>query len=186
MKMNRKDIDLNLWSYIQSESTFFDLPIDEVTELLESDFSMDDGISELNFMFSKTTERELNRDYKEDKKLAGSESTIYWKIRDPDHIYKLNDPNNKFGSNRFNEIIMHYILQEYLFPKFKYDNLLLFDKKMFIRQIMSNSRKVSIDKIKLYMEKDGFNVYSSIIFWTKIKDIGIMVYDLNIKNCRIK
>ena len=35
--MTKKDFDLKLQSYIQYKSTFFNLPIDKVTQLLKSD-----------------------------------------------------------------------------------------------------------------------------------------------------
>jgi fructose 1,6-bisphosphatase len=140
--VNKKDFDLKLWSYIQSESTFFDLRIDEVTKLLKRDLLIDDGIAELNFMFPKITEDELKIKYKQDLDISGSESIIYWD-KDKRYIYKLNDPMLKAFDDRFNEIIMYYILQEYLFPNFKYDTLKICEDKMFIRQRVTRSPEPS-------------------------------------------
>jgi len=120
--MDKKDFDLKLWNYVQSKSTFFDLPIDKVTQLLESDFLIDDGISELKLMFHKITEDDLENKYVYVEYLNyGTESTIYLdRGGDDQYIYKLTDPHYKSLYDRFNEVLMYYILQYYLFNDFKY------------------------------------------------------------------
>jgi hypothetical protein len=137
--MNKKDFDLKLWGYIQSESTFFDLPIDKVTQLLERDISIDARIVKLKSLFPKITEDDLENEYEELTELEGSESRIYFG-KDDLYIYKLTNPKYKsyiddLFYDRFNEVLMYYILQDYLFPDCKYDNLKIYKDKMFVRQI---------------------------------------------------
>ena len=184
--MDKKDFDLRLWSYVQSESTFFDLPIDKVTQLLKSDFLIDDGISKLKFMFPKITERELNYKYQLTK-MKGFEAIIY-KGEDERYLYKLINPKHKiYARGRFNVVVMFYILQDYLFPDFKYEDLKICEDKMFVRQRRTDSPLPdSLNQIRSYMVNDGYKfIDENQGCAVKIKDIIIIISDLTLNNCRI-
>ena len=184
--MNKLNYELKLWSYIQSKSTFFDLPIEEVTNLLERDFLIDDGITELKFLFPEIIENDLENEYNERSKLEGAESKIYWKINDDEYIYKLTDPHYKSLYGRFNEVLMYYILQDYLFNDFKYEDLKICGDEMFVRQRATESDIPEMNQIISCMTNAGYDFDDRKIVWMKnIKDISILIEDLNSANCRI-
>ena len=191
--MNKKDLDLKLWSYIQDKANFFDLPSKKVTELLNRDMDIDSGITKLKSLFPVMIESSLVDKYKPNLTISGKESIIYWDKNDESakYIYKLNSPEEKFrGSERFNEIILYYVLQEYLFPKFKYEGLKIYEDRMFIRQKRTEFPEPTENQIKLCMEKAGYYLAKEFqpennIWIIDIKDIKIMVGDLNSENCSI-
>jgi hypothetical protein len=81
---------------------------------------------------------------------------------------------------------MYYILQDYLFPDCKYDNLKICKDKMFVSQIFIESEEPSEKQIKSCMTNAGYDFDDRKIVWMKnIKDISIMIYDLISINCRI-
>ena len=198
--MTEKDYDLRLWGYIQSKSTFFGLPIKKVTQLLENDFLIKDGITKLKLIeefnslkelksfkkFPEITKEELEGKYKLTE-MEGFESKIY-KGKDKQYLYKLTNPEHKiYSRSRFNVIIMYYILQDYLFNEFKYEDLKICGNKMFMSQLRSESLPPnSIDEIKPYMINDGYKFIEENRSWIKnIEDIIVIISDLTPANCRI-
>ena len=188
--MNKKDYDLKLWCYIQSESSFFDLPNNKVTQLLNSDNKIDAGISIIKYLFSKITEDQLENEYLKDSELSfgANESIIYWDRSGSDqYIYKLTDPKRKSFDDRFNEIIMYYILQDYLFTDCKYDNLKICRDKMFVRQRRTKSQEPSNVQIESCMNNTGYHFSDETLAWMiDIEDISVRISDLSSANCRIK
>ena len=187
--MDKKDFDLKLWSYVQRDSTFFDLPINKVTQLLKSDVSINSGMLVLKSLgFPKITKGELENKYKQDLETSGSESIIYWdkKVKYHKYIYKLNNPKFKsYPYDRFNEVLIYYILQDYLFPDFKYEDLKICEKRMFIRQLITRSPEASERQIESCMLTAGYYLNNKNRWIGDIEDISVMIYDLNSYNCSI-
>jgi hypothetical protein len=213
--MDKKDYDLKLWSYVQSDSTFFNLSIDEVSELLEKDLSIDEGIKALKELKDpeKPEEpriREITKEGLENNyvltEAKGEESTIYMdknehkklteelkevgelsKIKNNYYVYKLADPKCKKPRNdRFNEIIIYYILQDYLFNEFRYEDIKIYDYKMFVRQKLSKSQEPkSLSDVRSLMNVEYKHINENWSWIKDIKDIRILIEDLNQSNCRI-
>ena len=229
--MDKKDYDLKLWSYVQSDSTFFNLSIDEVGGLLEKDLSIDDGISKLQLLFPEINKKELENDYtitelrtwdwlENDYTITtakGHESTTYFKIGDFDKssdfkklieeakelgktdidlnkikdvpLCKLTDPKCKppENDNRFNKILTYYILQDYLFYDFRYEDLKMYGDKMLVSQKFTCNPEPSKNEIESCMTNAGYKLIDEKqgCWITKIEDIVIIVSDLLKKNCRI-
>jgi hypothetical protein len=159
-----------------------------VTQLLKSDTPINPGVLKLKFLLPEITENQLEDKYIQDLDISGSELIIYWdRSGDDQYIYKLNDPQHKSFDERFNEIIVYYIFQDYLFPDCKYDNLKICGDKMFVRQRATESGVPSRRQIESCMANAGYRFSNETLAWmVDIRDISVRVSDLNEKNCKIK
>jgi hypothetical protein len=82
---------------------------------------------------------------------------------------------------------MYYILQDYLFHDYKYDNLKICRDKMFVRQRLTESLKASEGQIKSCMINAGYCFsYETLAWMVDIEDVSVRISDLSSANCRIK
>jgi hypothetical protein len=203
----KKDYEVKLWKSIKNKSSFFNLSIKDVNKLLENDLSIAEGLvilKELKYpeafersKIPQITEKEIESKYEERTEQNGLESRIFFDINNEKYIYKLTDIHPKSpNNNRFNEVLMYYILQDYLFKDFKYKDLKICEDKFFVCQRYTKSLQPeldSIEKINLYdkkfnlcMKKAKYKFNDNTKFWQKdINGIIVIINDLMPNNCRI-
>lgn len=179
--------ELNFYEAIGNDVSFMGLGKTETLKLLARNLSVNSG---LNYMRSKLRViPKISDDFLEVKDISGSESVIYFKNKDDKFIYKANNPFLKITDGKFNSYIWCLMLQEYIFPDYKYFDFKYVEseKKIFMTQQMCLTAPTTFNRIKANMTSAGWEYTSDRSgFFAVIEGMGILLYDLNESNARVK
>lgn len=177
-----KEIEKKFASHIyrKYDCRLFNNNLSEILDILDSDQDIKGGSRFLRIRYPKV---DLN-DFEPLLDISGSESVIYVKDNDVE-VYKLNDPYLKVDSNRFNDYIISLLLQELLFPDYKYRYIGWVDHRFMLAQKITTLDECTQEDINKCMINLGFDLKDNGNFYGSIDGFIIEISDLNPSNARV-